>query len=270
MITISQFQEEVWDYYARNGRDLPWRHSDKDGTYDPYKIMVSEIMLQQTQVQRVIKKYQEFLDNFPTVNSLAKSQFADVLRVWHGLGYNRRAKFLLEAAKQVVSESRGRFPEVADELVKLPGVGKNTAAAICAYAYNQPVVFIETNIRTVFIHSFFAGQEMVSDTDLMPYIEQALDTEEPRQWYWALMDYGSHLKQTVGNAGRQSKHYVRQSAFQGSKRQLRAAVLTSLLGGDKTTGEIKKTHPDERLDEVLQALTKEQLITKKNNIYHLS
>lgn len=266
MTDIESFRQTVWDYYHRHGRELPWRQP----VLDPYTIMVSEIMLQQTQVIRVIPKYEQFLKTFPTIESLAAASFADVLAVWNGLGYNRRAKFLREAAQAVVASYQGVMPRTQSELVTLPGIGVNTAAAIMAYAYNQPVVFVETNIRTVFIYHFFNNEEGVSDKQLLPYIEAALDEEHPREWYWALMDYGTHLKATVGNRSQSSRHYKKQSAFHGSKRQLRAQVLRALLVGGQTADKLGQLFVDERLGQVMHELEKEQLITKENNHFTLT
>lgn len=271
MQTVKDFQEQVWDYYAHHGRnDLPWRQPEPDGSFDPYKIMVSEIMLQQTQVSRVVTKYQEYLAAFPDISTLAAASFGDVLKVWSGLGYNRRAKFLLEAAKDVNERNSGRMPDTVDELVALPGIGPNTAAAILVYAFNQPQVFIETNIRSVFIHHFFAHKDAVSDKELLPYIEQALDRETPREWYWALMDYGSYLKSITPNPSRRSKHHVTQSAFEGSARQLRAKLLRSLLIGAKSHQQIVLEMNDDRIGAVLMALEKEGLIEVKNKHYYLT
>lgn len=153
-------------------------------------------------------------------------------------------------------------------LTNLPGVGVNTAGAIVVYAYNQPVVFIETNVRTVYIHHFFAD-ESVTDTDLTPVIEASLETNtrSPREFYWALMDYGTHLKQTVGNVSRRSKHYTKQSTFNGSLRQVRGQVLKQLALGSKTKPQLSVT--DDRLPQVLTQLQAEGLITKRGARYHL-
>jgi A/G-specific adenine glycosylase len=268
---VRDFQEIVWNHYARHGRnDLPWRQSRGDGSIDPYKIMVSEIMLQQTQVSRVVAKYQEFLTTFPDIPTLAAASFGDVLKVWNGLGYNRRAKFLLEAAKTIKDHYDGHVPSTLAELVTLPGIGPNTAAAILVYAFNQPHVFIETNIRTVYIHHFFADMDRVDDKELVPYIQSSLDIEHPREWYWALMDYGSYLKAIVPNPGRRSKHHVKQSAFEGSRRQLRAQILRLLLEGAKTEAQIIFVTKDNRVSEVLAALAQEGLIYTKNKHYYLA
>ena len=264
------FQSEVWDYYHAHGREeLPWRIAGKDGAFDAYRIAVSELMLQQTQVSRVIPKYQQFIMVFPNVQDLAQAPLGDVLRVWSGLGYNRRAKFLWQAAQQVVSEYGGVFPEQLEELMKLPGIGHNTAAAILVYAHNQPVVFVETNIRTVFIHHFFQDQTAVADKAILELVAETLDKEHPREWYWALMDYGTYLKQLVGNLNRLSKTYAKQSAFRGSKRQIRGQVLR-LLGDKPYTGaELQKQIADTRLNVVLEDLVDEQLVQLRGKTYHL-
>jgi A/G-specific adenine glycosylase len=260
-----EFQEIVWEYYREQGRDLPWRHSEPDGSFDPYKIMVSEIMLQQTQAARVIPKYQEFLTLFPTVQSLAAASLADVLKAWSGLGYNRRAKFLWQAAGQI----KNTFPDTLDDLVALPGVGVNTAGAILAYSFNQPVVFIETNIRSVYIHHFFEDRMDVHDTEILPIVKVTLDKEHPREWYWALMDYGVYIKNTVGNTSRNSKHYTKQSTFAGSRRQIRGQIIRLLSERPVSDEEIRNIISDIRLDEVLNDLTKEQLIRLDGHLYRL-
>ncbi len=269
MSNMQTFQETVWDYYHEHGRELPWRRPEADGTFDAYKIWVSEIMLQQTQVPRVIPKYHEFLTAFPDVEALATAPLSQVLQLWNGLGYNRRAKFLWQAAGQVHTVHGGIVPQTIDGLVTLPGIGHNTAAAITAYAYNQPVVFVETNIRTVFIHHFFQDTDAVDDKELLPLIAKAVDHEHSREWYWALMDYGSYLKKAVGNISRSSKHFVKQSTFAGSQRQVRGAVIRFLAAGPLSFDELQRMIPDDRLQHVLEMLVAEQLIQKHTNNYSL-
>jgi A/G-specific adenine glycosylase len=266
---VHAFQETVWAYYAAHGRHgLPWRQPLADGSFDPYRIWVSEIMLQQTQVSRVIPKFVEFIQRFPDVQALAAAPLDDVLRVWSGLGYNRRAKFIWEAAR-IVKRQGGLFPESLDALIRLPGIGRNTAGAVVAYSYNQPVVFIETNVRSVFIHHFFADREAVSDAELRPIIEQTLSDDEIREWYWALMDYGTHLKQTTGNAARRSVGYAKQSRFEGSKRQIRGRVLQVLLDGPQTQAHLVSSIIDERLPAVLEDLAKEGFIERRGSRWAL-
>lgn len=263
-----QFRTAVRKFYTASGRkDLPWRQAEPNGSFDPYKILVSELMLQQTQVPRVIPKYRAFLDQFPTPVTLAAAPLGAVLRAWQGLGYNRRAKYLWQTARQLVE--RGSFPAVSEELVKLPGIGVNTAGAILAYAFNQPAVFVETNVRTVYIHHFFNGHSDIHDTEILALVRQTLDRENPREFYWALMDYGSHLKSTVGNLNRASKHYARQPRFRGSRRQLRGQVLRELAGGYRTRGELRTAIADERLPGVLDELSAEGLILQGDTGYSL-
>jgi A/G-specific adenine glycosylase len=265
---IADFQETVWEFYRRHGREgLPWRQPAADGNFDPYLVMVSELMLQQTQVPRVVPKYLEFTAQFPTARALAAAPLGDVLRAWQGLGYNRRAKFLWLAAQEITRI--GAFPGALTDLVKLPGVGPNTAGAILAYAYNQPVVFVETNIRTVYIHHFFEHHEVVADAEIAAALTATLDYEHPREFYWALMDYGTHVKATYGNKSRVSKTYARQSAFHGSRRQIRGQVVR-LLGGRAYTGaELRGLLPDERLETVLHELKTEGLIREADGRFSL-
>lgn len=280
MQSIEQCKRAVWEYYAVSRRDMPWRHPNAQGIFDPYHIMVSEIMLQQTQVTRVIPKYIEFLRIFPSVQALAAAELSDVLLLWSGLGYNRRAKYLWEAARYVMGHFGGVMPTTVDDLVCLPGVGRNTAAAIAAYAYNQPAVFIETNIRTVFIHHCFADAQLVSDKDILAYVEQALPRHgetwssdyEPdiyRHWYWALMDYGTYLKSSLGNLNVASKHYTKQSRFEGSRRQVRGVVLRALMDGPKSVVDMQELIIDERLGSVLHDLEREGLIRRAGKKYCL-
>jgi A/G-specific adenine glycosylase len=261
---IADFRTAVWDYYQVHSRPMPWRQ-----TPTPYFVVVSEIMLQQTQVPRVLVKFAEFTKHFPDFETLASAPLADVLAVWSGLGYNRRAKFLWEAAKVVAA--RGSLPQTRDELVGLPGIGPNTAGAILAYVYNQPVLFVETNIRTVVIHHFFADHDdKVKDPDILAVLSRALPGDNPREWYWAIMDYGTHLKATKGGQLHRVHGYKKQSKFEGSRRQIRGKVLRLLLEGSHTTGELAAIIPDQRLDEVLDALQKEHLIAKTDSYWHLT
>ncbi len=228
---ITELRRAVWAHYRKNGRhDLPWRK-----TKDPYRILVSELMLQQTQVARVIPKYRAFLKLFPTLRVLARVPLAEVLKVWQGLGYNRRAKFLHQLAQVVTKEHRGALPQGEKELQRLPGIGPATAAAIRAFAFDLPGAYVETNVRAVFLHHFFADRTGVSDSELLPYITAAARGQSPRAWNWALLDYGAWLKTQVMNPTRQSKHYAKQSKFQGSRRQLRGHILRLLSKNDFAT-----------------------------------
>lgn len=205
-------------------RDLPWRNVD-----DPYAVLVSEVMLQQTQVARVLNYWPRWLELFPTVDALAAADTAVVLDAWQGLGYNRRALALKRACEQCSAERMGELPRAYDELLSLPGIGPATAAGIVAFAYQQPAVYLETNVRSVFLHELFPGEEGVSDKELLPYVADACPVQDPRGWYYALLDYGAHLKTSGVNPSRRSAHYARQSAFEGSRRQKRSNLLKRVL-----------------------------------------
>ncbi len=264
---IAEFQQIVWNFFKANRRQMPWRVAEPDGSFDPYKILVSEMMLQQTQVARVIPKFEEFLKRFPTIEALVAASLGDVLRVWQGLGYNRRVKYLHFAAQALVTQSK---PWRYEDLVALTGVGSSTAAAVLVYAHNQPLLFVETNIRTVFIHHFFKDQTGVTDRDILELLEQTLDQARSREFYWALMDWGTYLKTTVGNLAKQSKHYTKQSSFAGSRRAVRGQVIRLLAGGEQTLAELKAHIQDERLRSVLVDLSKEKLIRQTAKRYHLA
>lgn len=222
---VKRFQKTILGWFVKNGRhDLPWRH-----TTNPYRVLVSEVMLQQTQVDRVSGYYKAFLRAFPTVKKLAEASPAEVLAVWKGLGYNRRALYLKRAAEMIVVQYRGRFPRDVADIESLPGVGHYTARAVSVFAFNTPEVFIETNIRRVFIHTFFPERKEVSDQELIPIIHRALYKKNPRMWYGALMDYGALALSDIENPNRRSSHYTRQSRFEGSRRYARAKILDFLL-----------------------------------------
>ncbi|MFY9112170.1 MAG: A/G-specific adenine glycosylase [Desulfomonilia bacterium] len=228
--TILSFKDTIYAYYRQHARRFPWRE-----TKDPYRILVTEIMLQQTQTERVAGKYEEFIVRFPDFAALARSDLHPVLEVWQGLGYNRRAVALKETAVRMVREHNSRLPEDLDELIKLPGIGRSTAGAILAFAYGISVAFIETNIRRVFLHFFFPERDSVKDGEILPLVEQTLDRENPRQWYYAIMDYGVMLKARVPNPNRKSAHYSRQAPFEGSNRQIRGQILKYLIAEGRLT-----------------------------------
>lgn len=220
---IKKFQETIYRHTAEYGRDFPWRK-----TTSPYRIWVSEMMLQQTQTDRVVRYYTKFIRRYPSVKKLAAASLGEVIKQWQGLGYNRRAKFLHQAARIIVEEYHGRLPRIVSQLEQLPGIGPYTARAIAAFAYDQPTVFIETNIRSVYIHEFFELSEAVSDAELLPLIEQTIDREKSGVWYQALMDYGAWLKKEHTNPSRKSSHYTKQTQFKGSDREVRGAIIRLL------------------------------------------
>ena len=244
-------------------RDMPWRTDTR-----PYYVLVSELMLQQTQVDRVIPKFQAFIATFPDEATLANASLADVLRLWQGLGYNRRAKFLNEAAKKIVE--LGEFPDDEQGLIALPGVGKNTAGAILAYAYNQPSIFIETNVRAVYIHHFFGDQDMVDDKDIRKILEETLDRHHPREFYWALMDYGTYLKKQGVLPGR-SRHYKKQSPLKGSVREVRGQIIGALSASEASEAELRsQLSADDRFDTALTGLMRDGLVAATGDRFHLT
>jgi A/G-specific adenine glycosylase len=211
------------------------------------------------------------MSTFPTVEALAKAPLSDVLTVWSGLGYNRRAKFLHEAAKRVIADFHGAIPDTYDALVSLPGIGPNTAGAILAYSFNQPVVFIETNIRTVYFHHFFEDQTLVADKELKELVERTIDKEHPRQWYWGLMDYGSYLKKQGASRIDKSSHYKKQAPLRGSVREMRGLILKALAKKDYLKeGLREEMPPDERFDVALKAMLAEGLIAQTGDHLHLT
>lgn len=260
---INRFRAVVDDYYIHHGRDLPWRQ-----TQDPYAILVSEVMLQQTQVPRVVEKYQAWMQRFPTVTDLANSSLSEVLRYWSGLGYNRRALYLLKLANTVLNTFNGVFPTEQKLLCSLPGVGSYTAKAVGVFAYNQPLPLIETNVRTVYIHHFF-NQERVTDSEILPLVEETLDADNPRRWFNALMDYGSWLKSQAENPSRKSATYSKQSPLKGSVREVRGWVLKQLLERNVSQTEVSKQFDQERIDKALKGLIKEGVITETKGFYQI-
>ncbi|MHB0976377.1 MAG: HhH-GPD family protein [Candidatus Aquicultorales bacterium] len=265
---VEVFHGVVYDYYRYRGRSLPWRD-----TADPYRILVSEIMLQQTQAERVISKYEELVAHFPGFRTLAEAPLREVLAAWQGLGYNRRGLALQRTARLVVEEHAGKLPADHRVLETFPGIGKATAASICAFAFGLPTVFIETNIRAVFIHFFFEGRAAIPDREILPLVEKTLDKDNPREWYYALMDYGVRLKKEHKNPSRKSAHYKRQSPLEGSNRQLRSRIIKTLL-------QSKALGPAE-LEELLEPgtgrvpynlleLTREGLIREEGGLFMIS
>ncbi len=219
------FRSRVWAHYRAHGRhDLPWRQ-----THDPYAILVSEVMLQQTQVSRVIPKYEEFLAEFPTLDALAAAPLERVLRLWQGLGYNRRAVWLKRAAETLSERNGGQVPATRKRFEALPGVGPATAAGVLVFAFGVPAPYLETNVRAAYIHEFFAERDSVRDCEILPLIEATMDAEDPREWFYALLDYGAWLKRSLPNPSRRSAHHARQSPFEGSNRQKRARLLRAVL-----------------------------------------
>ncbi|MDO8600665.1 MAG: A/G-specific adenine glycosylase [bacterium] len=258
---IRIFRAAVWRYYRMHKRAMPWRN-----TRNPYKILVSEAMLQQTQVSRIMEKYPVFIKKFPDFRALVSASPRAVLIAWQGLGYNRRALSLKKCAEIIVREYRGILPRDPAKLEKLPGIGKATAGSIAAFAFNAPVPFIETNIRRVFIHFFFPEKKSVRDEDILEYVAAALPRKKAREWYYALMDYGAMLAKTISNPNKKSAHYSRQSRFSGSDRELRGKILKFLLQKKSMTfGGMSKMlrEPIPRVKKICAALEQDGFIKKR-------
>lgn len=275
---ITAFRRTVWAHYKKHGRrDLPWRNlRPLPAGRQAYKILVSEVMLQQTQVERVKPFYTNFLTQFSTVQELAAAPLGEVLKSWQGLGYNRRAKMLHQAAKMVVGKWGGTFPQQVTVLESLPGVGPYTARAVAAFAYNQDVVFVETNIRTAILHNkgmiYHTGAQKVSDAEIAKVLERALPKGRAREWYAALMDYGAHLKQLGVKLNTKSKHYTKQSRFSGSLREARGVILRELAKGSQSKTRLTGLLGDDRvsqLETALAALITEHLIQKRGKVFTL-
>jgi A/G-specific adenine glycosylase len=265
---VRELQKKIYSYYDVHGRDLPWRKR-----LNPYRVLVSEIMLQQTQVERVISKFPEFLEAYPDFNALSQAPLPRLLGIWQGMGYNRRALALKALAQKVIAEHHGRLPHEPEELLALPGIGPYTAGAIAAFAFNKPVVFMDTNIRRVYIHEFFYDRNSIHDDEILPLLEMTMDAEHPRKWYNALMDYGAMLKKELLNPNRRSAHYVRQSPFENSNRQVRGDILKALVAESTLSAAqiVKRTSgkPD-RVKTNLQVLEEEGFIRKRGSRYSIA
>ncbi len=265
-MNVTDFNTMLREFYSKNKRILSWRE-----TIVPYHVVLTELMLQQTQVPRVQIKFPEFIAAFPTFQSLAQSSLTDLLRVWQGMGYNRRAKYLREIATIISTTYKGIVPNDPEILDAMPGIGPATAKSIIVYIYNKPELFIETNVRRVFIHHFFEDKTDIPDTDIVPILEKALDTQNPREWYYSVMDYGTYLGKTVQNPNRKSKHYAKQSKFEGSNRQIRGAILKQLVHGGMNREVLLSSlgFEEEKVYTVLRELQSEGFINEKMGKYSI-
>lgn len=272
--SLGEFRSLVWERGLEQYRDLPWRN-----TQDPYAIWISEVMLQQTQVSRVDGRWQAWLERFPTVEALSCASQAEVLSEWQGMGYNRRALALLRAAKAICEA--GTFPCEVTELKALPGIGPATAAGIRAFAFNLPGVYLETNVRTVFLHELFPDREGVDDRELVPLVDLSCPNDSARTWYYALLDYGAYLKKILPNPSRRSTTHTRQSSFVGSHRQKRAELVRILLAAPQglercaiaeeldrvEVGEGRCAVDPQELERLLQELTREGFCRRVGDTY---
>lgn len=261
---ISQFQNIIYNYYKQQGRKFPFREN-----ITPYNVAVSEIMLQQTQTGRVAEKFLNFIDKFPDFRTLSQAQLEDVLKTWQGLGYNRRAVALKKIAEMIITDYNGDLPDSIEILKTFPQIGHNTASSIVTFAFNKPTIFIETNIRRVYIYFFFPGKNSITDKEITPILEKTMDCENPRKWYYALMDYGVMLKKTYPNLNKRSAHYRKQAPFKGSSRELRGRILKILINKENMKrGDLLKELKgvtSEKLKQILDQLVKESFIKLESN-----
>ena len=275
MDEIELFRGIILDYYKNHGRTFSWRE-----TSDPYHILLSEMMLQQTQTERAAPKYAAFISRWPDFPSLAKAPFSEILIQWKGLGYNRRAMALKQIALTAVSQYGGTLPESYDELIKLPMVGPATAAAVLSFSYNKPALYLETNIRRVLLYFFFQNEENVHDLELYKLLEAVQVRQDPKNWYYALLDYGVFLKKIVKNPNQRSAHYTRQPVFENSNRQIRGQILTIFT--EKGLVSMKELYyflkfPQEKIDKCFSALKAEGFIiplkseaAEKESVYRIN
>jgi A/G-specific adenine glycosylase len=255
---IGLFQSVIMDFFQAYGREFPWR-----STTDPYRVLLSELMLQQTQTERVLPKYIEFIELWPDFAALDAAPFSEILALWKGLGYNRRALALKKIARQAVVLYSGSLPQDLSLLLKLPMVGPATAAAIRAFSWNLPSLYLETNIRRVLIYFFFDTAERVNDRELYLLLKELLPPEDPKSWYYALMDYGVFLKKMIKNPNRRSAHYTRQPSFENSNRQIRGQILTVFTESGKATRKDLYRYlsfSEERVDACLNSLMEEGFV----------
>ncbi|MCL2094186.1 MAG: A/G-specific adenine glycosylase [Treponema sp.] len=268
-LRLDEFRRTVYQAYEEAGRTFPWRENT-----EPWGILVSELMLQQTQVSRVEGYWTRWMEKWPSPEALAKASLAEALREWSGLGYNRRCRFLKSCADVIYEDYRGIVPHDPHILINLPGIGPYTAGAVACFAYNYPSVFIETNIRSVFLHFYFPGREGVRDKEILPLIKATLDYTQPQMWYWALMDYGNSLKK-IQNPERQSAHYSVQSKFKGSFREVRGSLIRAF---NQTRGPLS---PEELLNAMdmdpdrevfyraLESLRRDLLVAEEQGKYRI-
>lgn len=276
---IKEFQNKILSWYKIHERDLPWRK-----TREPYHILISEIMLQQTQVPRVIQKYKEWLEKFPTIVSLAQSSTAEVLQYWSGLGYNRRAINLKRTAEIIVDEYNGEFPDTEKELLALPGIGKYTAHAVMCFAFNKQVPVVDINVKKVIIVEFMRKRnnerillqdapkqdEKLDDAVAWEIAEKLLPVGLAYEWNQALMDYSSAVLKN------EKIHIPKQSKFIGSRRYYRGKILKLLLARksvdiDDLGTSIKddfSENDEAMINGIVAELEKEKfIIRKKQKIY---
>ncbi|OGG11577.1 hypothetical protein A2Z00_05085 [Candidatus Gottesmanbacteria bacterium RBG_13_45_10] len=265
---IQRFQSTIFRWWETNKRDLPWRH-----THDPYNILVSEVMLQQTQVPRVIAKYREFIERYPTVNSLALASPGSVLRAWKGMGYNRRALYLQKAARAIVERYKGIFPRNEQELRELPGLGTYTARAILVFAFKQNVSMVDTNIRQIITHYFFNDSPQ-KEKVIQITADQLLPKGKSWEWHQALMDYGA-LKFHEVKMKRPEQSRGTTIPFKNSNRLFRGRIVDRLREEDikerKLIDEFASLYKkdDQFIRHIIEGLMKDGLISRRKGFLSL-
>ncbi|MFX1302373.1 MAG: A/G-specific adenine glycosylase [Promethearchaeota archaeon] len=266
---IKLFQKIIYEYYKNHKRKFPFREN-----ITPYNVLVSEIMLQQTQTSRVSEKFLKFIKKFPDFRSLSKASLEQILKEWKGLGYNRRAIALKKIAEIVINDYNGKLPESIEELKLFPQIGHNTASSILTFAFNKPMVFIETNVRRVYIYFFFNNKSKVNDKEIISIVKKTVDINDPRKWYYALMDYGVMLKKIHPELRKRSAHYRKQPIFEGSSRQIRGELLEILIkNGTIELSKIQKhfkVNDHMRIKNILYQLQKEGFIEIKEDSVKLA
>ena len=259
--SINAFHQRIFSWWKENKREFPWRK-----TTDPYKIMVSEIMLQQTQASHVASKYNNFIKRFPTLEKLAHASKAEILSLWSGLGYNRRALWLQEAARTIVE--KGVFPQTPKELEKLKGIGPYTAKSILIFAFNLDIATVDTNIRRILIAENFATEE-TSEKQLFEIANKLLPIGKSSDWHNALMDFGATFL-TARKTG--ISPTSKQSNFKDSDREKRGQILKYLLEEEKATFPELKNHlkiEKKRLETILEKMVKDGLLNKIDERYSI-
>ena len=257
---ILSFQKEILLWYRKNKRDLPWRE-----TTNPYYIHLSEIMLQQTQVERVKNYYAIFIKKYPTPKEMSNAKTSELLKDWQGLGFNSRILRFKEAMKIIEKTYKGKYPQTRKELLNLPGIGPYTSSAILAFAFNKTVPVVDTNIRRVLLH-FFNITEETPLKELEEFAITITPKNNAREWNNALMDY-ANKELTAKKTG--IKSLSKQSKFEGSTRQARSTIVKELLKKDELTKkQIEDLIPNHNVENILKSLEKDSIISiTQNRIY---
>ncbi|HEV2249161.1 MAG TPA: A/G-specific adenine glycosylase [Candidatus Limnocylindria bacterium] len=267
-------------HYRRTARDLPWRR-----THDPYEVLVSEVMLQQTQASRVTPAFERFIKRFPTLEALAAAPLGAVLREWSGLGYNRRARDLHRIARL----SPDGLPRTVAELDALPGIGAYTAGAIASFAFGERVAFADVNIQRV-LGRVFLGRPG-TNTEAIDLDARAMPKRSSDLWHHALMDLGATLCKprnprcgacplrsdckasgSAGTAAAAARHHdraIRPAAYPDTDRRVRGSIVRALTRADLTITALEQQIGDERVGRLTRALAAEGLVERAGRTYRL-